>query len=331
MISVLLPCRDAAPYLEACIDSLSSQTLTDFEVLAIDDASTDGTRAMLDRWARADGRVHVHAGGHGLVPSLREALSLARGRFIARMDADDEALPTRFEAQFAWLADHPEASACGTGVALFPESELGSGYRRYERWINGLSSIADVERDLLVECPVAHPTLMARASAMQAVGGYRDMGWPEDYDLVLRLHAAGMHIGNVPELLLRWRVTPGRFSLRSTVYSPASFRRCKVHFLVESLLPAGRPVVVWGAGRVGKPFARALLERGIRPVALIDLDPRKIGQEIHGAPVIRPGQLRSIEDSYVLGAVGSPGARAEIRSALRVMGRIELDDYRMVA
>jgi Glycosyl transferase family 2 len=330
-ISVLLPCRDAAEHLPACIDSLSAQTLSDIEILAVDDGSTEGTRTLLDAWAAEDSRVRVEPGGGGLVSALRLATDLARAPLIARMDADDVADPRRFEMQAAWLRARPDAAACGTGVVLFPAQALGSGYRRYEAWINGLVTPEDVNRDLLVECPVAHPALMMRASALRAVGGYRDRGWPEDYDLVLRFHAAGMRIGNVPVPLLRWRVTPGRLSLRSTVYSPSAFRRCKVHFLLEGLLPPGRPLVVWGAGRVGKPLARELAARGAQPAALVDLDPRKIGQEIHGAPVIRPADLASIEDAYVLGAVGSPGAREDIRSALRAMGRTELQDFRMVA
>ena len=330
-ISVLLPCRDAAEHLQACIDSLSAQTLAEFEVIAIDDGSTDGTRDRLDAWAAVDNRVRVVVGGNGLVRALREGTDIARAPLIARMDADDVADPRRFEMQKEWLDARPDISACGTGVALFPEQALGSGYRRYEAWINSLIAPEDLVRDLLVECPVAHPALMVRASALRAVGGYRDMGWPEDYDLVLRLHAAGMRVGNVPATLLRWRVTPGRLSRRSTVYNPAAFRRCKVDFLLDGLLPADRPLVVWGAGRVGKPFARELVAMGTQPIAMVDLDPRKIGQEIHGAPVIRPEDLASIEAAYVLGAVGSPGAREDIRSVLNAMGRTELEDYRMVA
>jgi len=330
-ISVLLPCRDAVPHLAACIESLRAQTVRRVGVLAIDDGSKDGTLDILDEWAAEDSRVRIEAGGRGLVGALQTATELARAPLIARMDADDIANARRFEEQAAWLAAHPDVAACGTGVELFPRSAIGSGYRRYEAWINSLETPDDVNRDLLVECPVAHPALMVRSSALKSVGGYRDMGWPEDYDLVLRIHAAGMRIGNVPETLLRWRVTPGRLSLRSSVYSPSAFRLCKVHFLRENLLPSNRPLVVWGAGRVGKPLARDLAASGVQPAALVDLDPRKIGQEIHGAPVIRPEELPSIAGAYVLGAVGSPGAREDIRHALRTMGRNELEDFRMVA
>jgi len=247
------------------------------------------------------------------------------------MDADDVAHPRRLELQLDALRSRPDLAACGTGVELFPDEEVGSGYRRYARWLNGLRAPADLERDLFVECPVAHPTLAIRASALRGLGGYRDAGWPEDYDLLLRLHAAGMRAANLEAVLLRWRVRPGRLSLEAPAYAPAAFRRCKVHFLVLGGLPAGRAPVVWGAGRVGKSLARELARQGRPPSAFVDVDPRKIGQEIHGAPVLPPEALGSRPGAYVLAAVGAPGARADIRERLTARGRQEIRDFRAVA
>jgi hypothetical protein len=250
------------------------------------------------------------------------------------MDADDVAHPDRFEKQLACMAARPDLAACGTGVELFPARLVGTGYRRYGRWLNSLDDPARVERDLFVECPIAHPTLVIRRSVLLAAGGYRDVGWPEDYDLILRLYAAGMRASNLAEPLVRWRVRPDRHSLASDRYSPAAFRRCKCHFLLETFVPASRPLVVWGAGKVGKPLARELARQG-RPVdAFVDLDPRKIGQEVHGAPVLDPegfAALRRRTHPYVLAAVGSPGARGEIRGALEALGCVELRDFRVCA
>ncbi|MFO7587565.1 MAG: glycosyltransferase [Gemmatimonadota bacterium] len=331
-VSVLLPCRDASAWLGECATSLASQTLEAFEVVAVDDGSSDDTPRLLRAWARHDRRVRVlETGGAGLVEALRAAAGAATAPLLARMDADDVARPERLVRQAELLAVRPELAACGTGVELFPESALGSGYRRYERWLNGLREPADLLRDLFVECPVAHPTLMIRASVLQGLGGYRDAGWPEDYDLVLRLHAAGLRAANLPGALLRWRVRPDRHSLRSERYGPAAFRRCKVHFLRAAFLPADRPVVVWGAGRVGKALARELARQGTRVAAFVDLDPRKVGQQIHGAPVLPPVAVEERRDDFVLAAVGSPGAREEIRATLSGFGRREMEDFRACA
>lgn len=336
LVSVLLPCRDAAPWLPACIRSLEAQTLDRFEVLAVDDGSTDGTHELLAAWAARDRRVRLLAtGGVGLVGALRLATERARGSLLARMDADDVARPERLAAQRAFLEADPATAACGTGVRLFPRQALGSGYRRYERWLNGLQGPKAIARDLFVECPIAHPTLMIRASALRAVGGYRDAGWPEDYDLVLRLARRGYDLANLPERLLAWRARPGRLSRSSPRYGAEAFRRCKVHHLLRGALPADRPVVVWGGGRVGKAFARALARAGRPAEAFVDLDPRKVGQRIAGAPVLDPRdfgeRLARGYRPYVLAAVGSPGARAEIRRELEGRGLRELADYRAVA
>ncbi len=342
LISILLPCRDAALHVEECVESLDRQTEGRFEVLAIDDASRDETPLRLAAWARRDPRVRLLTGpGQGLVAALAAGTAEARGEYLARMDADDVSHAERLEAQLALLATRPELAGCGTGVRYFPRDGLGSGHLRYERWLNGLNEPDEIERDLFVECPVAHPSLMLRRDAFDAVGGYRAVDWPEDYDLVLRLHARGYSLGAVARPLLDWRAGPGRLSMTSRRYSPSAFRRCKVHFLLSGFLPAARDVVVWGAGRVGKSFARELIaQAGPDAVsAFVELDPRKIGQEIHGAPVLGPdrfnalvGRARADERlPYVLIAVGSPGARHEIREALAQLGLRELVDFRAVA
>lgn len=340
-VSILLPCRDAEPFLGTCIESLAAQSEPRFEVLALDDGSRDGTGPLLRAWAERDSRVRlVDRDGSGIVAALRRLSGEARSPLLARMDADDVARPGRLATQLRLLARRPGIAACGTGVRYFPRPRRGSGYLRYERWINGLTEPAAVERDLFVECPIAHPTLMVRRDAFEAVGGYRDTAGPEDYDLILRLSAAGCRMTNVPQVLHEWRLGPHRLSERSDRYGPDAFRRLKIAYLANGRIPEGRPLVIWGAGKVGKAFARGWLEQGgsaspVRPVeAFVDLDPRKIGQSIHGAVVLRPEDLPAFgapARPYMLLAVGSPGARSEIREALQALGFAEIEDYRAVA
>src|SRR5689334_2891547 len=205
-LSVLLPVRDGAATLDETLASLLAQTFADFEIVAVDDGSVDATPEILGRWSVRDRRLSVvRTEARGIVAALREACARAAAPLLARMDADDISEPRRFERQAALLAGQPEIAACGTLVRYFPEEALRDGTRAYESWINALVAPEEIERDLFVECPIAHPTLVIRRDALQAVGGYRDVPWPEDYDLVLRLAAAGRQMTKVPEALLRWR------------------------------------------------------------------------------------------------------------------------------
>lgn len=330
-MSVLLPVRDEAAYLAEALSSLSAQTLSDFEVLVVDDGSTDGSAELAEAHARDDPRFRVLGQEPaGIVAALERARDEARGRLIARMDGDDVALPERLEAQVEAFAD-PELAACGGRVSYFPEGAVRDGTRRYECWLNGLVTAEAAARDVFIECPLPHPAMTVRADALAAVGGYRDCGWPEDYDLVLRLWAAGARFRNVETPVLRWRDHEARRSRLDPAYSLEAFVRCKVHHLRATLLPGFPGVLVWGAGPVGKSFARELQAQGSKVAAFVDVDPRKIGHEVHGAPVVSLEDAAAFRESFAVGAVAGEVARAEIREAIAAEGRKDGVDFVAVA
>jgi cellulose synthase/poly-beta-1,6-N-acetylglucosamine synthase-like glycosyltransferase len=331
-VSVLLPVRDGGAHLDEAVDSMLRQTHRDLELIVVDDGSEDDTPARLERWSARDRRVRVERQPPaGIVAALERARAAARGPLLARMDADDVAEPTRLEAQVALLRERPELAACGCGVRYFPREAVEGGARRYERWINGVVSPEEISASMFVECPIAHPTLLARSDAMEAVGGWRDRSWPEDYDLVLRLWAAGHRLGKVPDVLHHWREGPDRLSRTDARYAPEAFLACKVRHLRRTLLRDGRSAVVWGAGPVGKRFARALLAAGTVVEAFVDLDPRKIGQAIHGAPVLEPAEAVLLRAPLHLAAVGQKGARTRIVETLSGAGHRPLQGFVPVA
>jgi GT2 family glycosyltransferase len=330
-VSFLLPCRDAAAYVDEAVASILGQSDPDFEIVAVDDGSRDATRARLDTWAERDRRVRVIATtGEGIVDALCTGLSAATGDLIARMDADDVAHPDRLRAQVALLDATPELDACGTHVRYFPRDAVRDGARRYERWLNSLVTPDAIARDIFVECPIAHPTLLIRRHALETAGGWRDRGWPEDYDLILRLWSIPCPLANVPEVLLHWRERPDRLSRTHPRYHADAFRRCKAHHLARTLV-GGRRVLVVGAGPVGKTFARALAAENITIAAFVDVDPRKIGQIVHGSPVVALDALEQYRDAFAVAAVGNAGARSEIREWLRGEGWGELTEFCAVA
>lgn len=327
-----MPCRDTAGTLGDALASVEAQTFGGFEIIAVDDGSADATFDVLDGWCRRDRRLRViRTPPRGIVAALNTALASATAEIVARMDADDVAHPQRFQRQLDLLNARPAVAACGTGIRYFPRNSLADGSLRYERWINGLIEGDDIARDVFVECPIPHPTLMIRRAVLDAVGGYRDPGWPEDYDLVLRLWAAGHGLAKTTEVLLDWRDSAGRLSRTDPRYSEQAFRCCKAEWLLATYLREERDVVLWGAGPAGKAMARELIGRGARIVAFVDLDPRKIGQTIHGAPVIDPSRIGDFRGAFALAAVAGPGPRAEIRAALESAGWREMVDFVAVA
>ena len=219
-VSVLLPVRDAERTLSAALESLLAQTWTQFEIVAVDDGSTDRSSRILAAAAAADPRIRVTTTApRGLVAALETARAEARAPLLARMDADDIARPDRLALQRRALSEHPDWGICGGHVRIFPAEGMSDGRARYQAWLNGLCDADSVERDLFVECPLAHPTWMMRADAVHAVGGYRDMGWPEDHDLLLRLRGAGWRLGVVPTVVHDWRDSPSRLSRTHPAYS----------------------------------------------------------------------------------------------------------------
>lgn len=331
-VSVLFPVRDGAAHLAEAIASIEAQTLTDFEVLVVDDGSTDATPDVLASWAARDPRVRVlQQPASGIVAALEHARGAARAPYLARMDADDVSEPNRLAAQLALMESDPKLAACGCGVSYFPRELVRNGARRYEAWLNAPVAPGDVAREIFVECPLAHPTFFLRTAAVDAVGGYRDLGWPEDYDLLLRLWAAGGRLGKVLERLFHWRERPDRLSRTHARYAPDAFLACKVHHLRQTLLRSRKGVVMWGAGPVGKAAARALLAAGTPMLAFVEVDPRKLGQEIHGAPVLDTESGLRIGGALHLAAVGQPGARERLRETLAGAGLEELTDFVAIA
>ena len=158
-----------------------------------------------------------------------------------------------------------------------------------------------------------------------------DYGWPEDYDLLLRIWKSRARLGIVSRVLMHWREREGKLSRYSKVYSPEAFRRCKVHYLLRTLAKDRNGLVVWGAGPLGKAFAREVQMQGGSVRAFVDLDDRKIGQNIHGATVIHPSRINEHKDGYCVAAVGQIGAREKIRSELRGAGWHEVTDFIAVA
>jgi cellulose synthase/poly-beta-1,6-N-acetylglucosamine synthase-like glycosyltransferase len=171
---------------------------------------------------------------------------------------------------------------------------------------------------------------MMRRTALLAVGGYQENAWAEDYDLWLRLDAAGYGLAKVPRVLLRWRMRPDSLTWTDPRYSPARLLETRAAHLARRLLARGRPFAVWGAGQTGRRLARALEAHDQRPVAFVDIDPRKIGRTARSVAIqsAADGIARASAGELLLViAVGDYGARDVVRQRLAAAGLVEGESY----
>lgn len=194
---------NAAAHLRQSMESILGQSFSDFEVVAVDDGSTDGSGELLEELAHRDGRIRVvHQDNAGLARSLNTALGLAQGQYAARMDADDLCHPERFARQVGFLDSTPSVALCGTWVRTFGTAI--SNIWRYP------VAPREIKAAMLFVNPVAHPTVMARREVLQRAEGYdTDIGYGEDYATWARL-CMEHDLANLGQVLMRYRVHSGQ-------------------------------------------------------------------------------------------------------------------------
>ncbi len=323
-IAVLLPFRDVSSWLDEAITSVRAEPEVDSLVL-VDDGSVDASSSIAADHARADPRIVVlRTEGVGLPRALERGRARCSAAYLARMDGDDVSLPGRIARQAAFLDAHPRVAAVGAQVEAFPE--VAEGMARYVAWQNAILTPRQHRDALFVEAPLCHPSVTLRAAALEAVGGFRDGPFPEDYELWLRLDAAGHELAKLDEVLLRWRHREGRLTFQDPRYALAAHRELKARFLAGRLAREDR-FVIWGAGPTGKRLARSLEGHGRRAAAFIDIDPDKIGRTRRGAPVVDARYLDALPRPFVVVAVGARGARELVTAALLERGLEEGRDF----
>jgi glycosyltransferase involved in cell wall biosynthesis len=341
-ITIILAARDAEAWLAECLDSICAQTDPDWRLLALNDASRDGTGFVLEAYSRRDGRIEVldtHVESLGVPASLNRLLGEVGTPLLARTDADDLWMPERLASQRELLCSDSALSGVTCRVEPFPSSELGDGMRRYFDWQNELTMYEEVARDRFVESTIAHPTLMLRTEALRSVGGWQDPAWPEDWDLHLRLLEQGHRIARVDRVLYRWRMHAAQLTQSDSRYSEDAFLAARAHYLARYLHEAcsnERPFYLLGAGPVGKRLAKALAAEGSVAAGFVDVDPKKIGGLVHAGPnrwpVISMEELFALEPRpMAVSAVGQAGGRLRVRDMLGERGWLEGRDFVVAA
>jgi len=310
------------------VDSILTQSCQELELLLVDDHSTDNAITALDQ---TDARLKViQSKGRGVVNAFNTGLARCKGQFIARMDADDISQPRRLETQLEYLEQHPGVDIAGCCVEIFSENGIRGGLQRYQQWLNSVLDPPQVHRQIFIESPLPNPGLMLRRAALEELGGYRDVEWLEDYDLLLRADALGMQMGKPANILLRWREHSLRITHTDPRYTREQFMRAKAHFLVRHRLK-DQAVILWGAGPTGRLLHDLIIDEGGVVEGFIEVHPRRIGGQKRGLPVWPVDKCTDAGLPVILVAVGAAGARKDIAAFMHQHDKTEGEDYLFAA
>lgn len=309
--SWLIPVRDGVRWLGRAVGSALADSGPEDEIWVIDDGSTDDPGSVLPR----DPRIRLlRQGPLGIARALEHGRQAASGAFLVRLDADDVSLPGRMGRQRAALLADPGLGVVGGQARMVREDgPVPEGMARYLAWVNGLR---DLRAALLIESPLFHPATMLRAEAVAAVGGWRQGDLPEDYDLWLRLAGAGFGLAAVDQPVVQLLDRPDRLTRTDPRYRRSAFRGLKIAWARAHLAGPGTRVVVWGAGREGRPWIRAMRAAGAALPFVVDL---RAGGQRQGVPIRTAEALVGAELDLLLVAVGARGARDLIRKRLHAL------------
>lgn len=360
LVSLVLPVRNAAATIARAIASVRAQTFSDWEMIVVDDGSTDGTREILRAFARDESRLRLlEQPPSGVATAANAGVAAARGTFIARMDADDESHPERLAVQRAFLSapENRDVGVVGSLVEFGGDRTASAGYALHVDWTNSLVTPAAIALNRFVESPLVNPSVMFRRELVARHGGWRDGNFPEDYELWLRWLDAGVRMAKVPRVLLTWHDAPTRLTRTDARYAPEQFFQVKAEWIAKWLkkniegensearkpgeIPGflasefnhGRKIFIWGAGRHTRKRAAHLTGHGVTISGYIDVDAKKTGRGLGGTgvPVLDAEALPAPGEFFVLSYVTTRGARDYNRAKLLAQGWTEGRDFLLCA
>ena len=319
-VSIIMPVYNAKSTVLQTLKTLRAQTFQSLEIIIINDGSTDGSLNLLQQQPDIKLLNEKHK---GIAPSLNAGLAVAKGNYIARMDADDLCHPERIKQQVEFLDAFPEIGIVGCRVAFGGDRKKQAGYAAHVDWINEQVEPDIIALNRFIESPFAHPSVMFRREIFEQFGAYRNGPFPEDYELWLRWMDLGVKAGKVDQELITWNDPPNRLSRIDERYSIDAFYQTKAEYLfqwLEKHNPHHPNIIIWGAGRITRKRAETLTHHGVRITHYIDVKPRQLNCD---TPVILPNKIPDPAHCFVLPMVGTRGIRDQIRTFLKSRGFTE--------
>lgn len=322
-----MPFKNTAPFLDECLSSIVNQSYSNWELLAVNDHSTDNSYELVNGYAAKDKRVKVfHNDGNGIIDALRKAYQQSSGDYITRMDSDDLMTKEKLTIMLGQLKSHGEGNVALGLVQYFSAYPLGDGFRKYEEWLNRLTLTGDNFKELYKECVIASPCWMVTRSDFEKAGAFNHDIYPEDYDLTFRFYEAGLNCLPGSEVLHMWRDYSTRTSRTDENYAYNVFLEIKVYYFLKLNHNREKNLVIWGAGKKGKLVADLLMKEGI-PFRWICDNPKKIGKKIYDQELLSFTELDKVENTQSIVTVANPQAQEEIKKYFEERGSLPMKDY----
>lgn len=314
-----MPVYNAAPFLAECLDSVLCQTHKEFEVLAVNDFSEDSSLEILQKYAAQDERIKILTNEQkGILPALKKALNQSNGQFITRMDADDIMVKHKLASMINVLLHNTNAVAVGKVEYFATGKELANGYVRYSYWLNMLLDNDNHFDHLYKECVIPSPCWMMERTLLEAIGGFDNGKYPEDYDLAFRLYKHRANVVGVDDVLHLWRDHDSRASRNDKNYADQGFITLKLDYFLEIDRMESKELMLWGAGRTGKSIAKDLLKREVTFRWCTD-NASKVNQDIYGVILEDIETIKAAKNLQIITAVKTPDFANENRSTFQLL------------
>ena len=306
LVSIIMTARNAERFIRPTLDSIIGQSYQCWELIVVNNQSTDQTLAILKEYAIQDDRIKVYTnpGLAEVILGLRYAFSQSRGDFITRMDSDDLMPPHKLRSLVTSLKEKGAGYLATGRIAHFSDQEVQGGFRRYDAWLNQLMASSDHYREIYRECVIPSCCWMVYRQDFLKCGGFGGMTYPEDYDLCFRFYYQGMKIIASKETLHLWREHPDRISRTDSRYKDQLYYDLKLHYFLKLDWDSNASLVVWGAGKKGKKLALKLQGIGLRFTWICN-NKNKIGHHIYNTLLHGPEKLKEPVEWQVLIAVSA--------------------------
>lgn len=320
--------KNTEPYLVDCLDSIRAQTYSKWELIAINDHSSDRTPEILEGYAQKDVRIKVvHCERHKLIPALKEGYMYAKGDLINRMDSDDKMPVDKLEVLVSEWLKYGKGHVIGGGTEHFvTEGEVGRGFRRYEEWLNEVARTSTHYEQIYQECVIPSHSWILHKEDFDKVGGFEPEVYPEDYDLCFRFYKEGLKVIGIDKVLHHWRDRLDRISRIWDEYKDNRYFDLKLRYFYELDRDKSRPLVLWGAGRNGKDMAKRIQARNDLFHWICDNE-RKIGKDIYGVRIESVEAFKELAHSQIMVVVASPEEKKIIRQQLLDLGKLSVKDF----